>query len=136
MYIFYIFKIKKEIMILTKDIPYYMYHMISNLKNEDYLNYKIKECDEIFNYFNVNYLNHKINLELQGNKYYNYNGKVHMINNKYSLEHSYLKVYPEYILIKSNILHPSLLIKYLSTNNLFVCDFKNKNYYWLNRFVR
>jgi len=70
------------------------------------------------------------------NRFYIYENGKHMISNKYRPETTILKVYRSHIILKSDSIKPTLLINYLMSDNLFVCDFKNKDYFWLNEFVR
>ena len=51
-------------------------------------------------------------------------------------EDTILKVYKSHIIIKSNMIKPNMLFNYLGSDDLFVCDFKNKDYFWLNELVR
>ena len=135
---FYIFKIKRELTILTKETPYNLYHTIENLYYIDSYNMNAYEkiYHDLFDYFDPNYLNKRINNLFKNNKYYRYENDRHIIDNKYLPEESILKVYKSHILLKSNVINPTLLINYLMSDNLFVCDFKNRDYFWLNEFVR
>ena len=134
---FYIFKIKKEITILTKEIPYNLYKTIDNLYYLDNSNLDIsfKIFDDIFDLFDTDYLNKRIEKLFSNNRFYNFNGNIHEIHNKYKPENSTLKVYKTHLLLKTDAINPSLLVNYLMSDNLFVCDFKNKDYFWLNEFV-
>ena len=135
---FYIFKIKKEMTILTKEIPYNLYRTIESFYYYDNNNPDVsfKIYHDIFDTFNPLYVNKRINNLFKNNKHYIYNQSIHMIDNKYTNELSKLKVYKSHILLKSNVIKPTLLINYLMSDNLFVCDFQNKDYFWLNEFVR
>ena len=135
---FYIFKIKKEMTILTKEMPYNLYRTIESFYYYDNSNPSVafKIYHDIFDTFDCSYLNKRINNLFKNNRYYQYDNDIHIINNKYRPEYSKLKVYKSHILLKSNVINPTLLVNYLMSDNLFVCDFKNKDYFWLNEFVR
>lgn len=135
---FYIFKIKKEMTILTKEIPYNLYRAIENLYYMDNFNMGVsfKIYNDLFDNFEPTYLNKRINNLFKNNRFYSYDGEIHKIYNKYRPENTYLKVYRSHLLLKSDTINPTLLINYLMNDNLFVCDFKNKDYFWLNEFVR
>ena len=135
---FYIFRIKKELTILTKETPYNLYRTIENLyyQDNDTLGVSFKIYDNLFRLFDKDYVNTKINNLFKSNRYYECNGDIHNIYNKYKPETTILKVYKSHILLKSDVINPSLLINYLNSDNLFVCDFKNKDYFWINEFVR
>ena len=135
---FYIFRIRKEMTILTKETPYNLFKVIDHLYYLDEYNMGVsfKVYNEIFDTFNKEYINKKIVNLFKNNRYYSYDGEKHYIYNKYRPETSILKVYKSHIILKSDSLKPTLLINYLMSDNLFVCDFKNKDYFWLNEFVR
>lgn len=134
---FYIFKIKKEMAILTKDTPYNLFKTIENLYYYDPVNTSIsfKIYQDLFDTFNKDYLNKKIDNIFKSNRYYSSEEDIHKIINKYRPENSILKVARSHMLLKSDNIRPTLLINYLDSDNLFVCDFKNKDYFWLNEFV-
>ncbi len=133
---FYVFKIKKEMTILTKETPYNLYRTIENLYYLDnsYMSVSFKVYSDIFDVFDINYLNSRINNLFKNNRYYKKDGNVHKINNKYIPEESMLKVYRSHIVLKSNVIKPTFLVNYLMSDNLFVCDFKNKDYFWLEQY--
>ena len=110
---FYVFKIKKEMTILTKETPYNLYRTIENLYYLD---------------------NSYMSVSFKVYRYYKKDGNVHKINNKYIPEESMLKVYRSHIVLKSNVIKPTFLVNYLMSDNLFVCDFKNKDYFWLDQY--
>ena len=135
---FYIFKIKKEITILTKEIPYNLYKTIENLYYYDNVNNEVsfKIFNDLFDQFDASYLNNHLQTLFKNNRFYQYDDSIHSISNKYIPENSKLKVYKSHLLLKSDVIKPTLLVNYLMSDNLFVCDFKNKDYFWLNEFVR
>jgi len=95
-----------------------------------------KIYNDLFDLFDKDYINKRIDNLFKSNRYYSSEGDIHKITNKYRPENSTLKVYKSHILLKSDVINPTLLVNYLMTDNLFVCDFKNKDYFWLNEFVR
>ena len=124
--------------ILTKECPYNLYRTIENLYYYDSVNSNIsfKIFNDIFDTFDPFYVNKRINNLFKDNRHYSYQNNIHEINNKYKPEKSLLRVYKSHLLLKSDTLNPTLLFNYLMSDNLFVCDFKNKDYFWLNEFVR
>ncbi len=135
---FYIFKIKRELTILTKETPYNLYHTIDSLYYLDNFNMGVsnKLYYNLFDTLDINYLNKRINNLFKDNRYYTFKDNIHYLNNKYKPENSTLKVFRTHMLLKTDTINPALLINYLMTDNLFVCDFQNKDYFWLNEFVR
>lgn len=134
---FYIFKIKKEISILAKETPYNLFKTIENLYYFDSSNLGVSFniYNAIFDLFDKNNLNQRINDLFKDYRYYSNDGDVHYIYNKYRPENTSLRVYKSHILLKSDILKPTLLVNYLMNDNLFVCDFKNKDYFWLDDYT-
>jgi len=135
---FYVFKIKKEMTILTKETPYNLFRTIEHLYYLDEYNMDVsfKIYNDLFDSFNKDYVNKRLNSLFKNNRYYTYENDKHTIYNKYRPETSILKVYKSHIILKSDLIKPTLLVNYLMSDNLFVCDFKNKDYFWLNEFVR
>ena len=135
MRIFYIFKITPEFARLTKKEPYNLYKTMEQLyyltKNNLDLAYRTFET--IAEQFNKN----KINLELfenyRYNDYYTKFANVHQINNYYSDEQSELTVGNAILILKSTKNIPTFLSHIHDGNNLFVCDFSNKDYFWLEK---
>ena len=124
--------------ILTKETPYNLYRTIESFYYYDNLNSNISFniYHDIFDTFDINYINNRIINVFKNNSHYNYKDGIHEYYNKYSLENSKLKAYKSHILLKTNGIKSSLLFNYLMSDNLFVCDFENKDYFWLNEFVR
>ena len=132
--------IKKELTILTKETPYNLYKTIDSLYYIDSTNSSVSFdlFENIFSKMDKEYINRRIYNLFSNYKYYSYDKytDTHIINNKYRPEYTKLKVYNGYIVLKSNTIHPTLLVNYLMSDNLFVCDFKNKDYFWLDELVR
>jgi len=80
-------------------------------------------------------INNKIFNESKDNDFYSKFHNVHRIQNKYIPEDSMLVVNSAFILLESNILKPTFMNILKEYKNLFVCDFKNKDYFWLNELV-
>ncbi len=134
---FYIFNIKKEMSILTHDTPYNLYRTIESLYYLDNINLGLsyKLYDQIFDSFDKDYMNVVINRIYQNNNYYYQENNRHVISNKYKPENSYLYIHRSHLLLKSNVIKPTLLANYTNSDNLFVCDFKNKDYFWLSEVI-
>lgn len=135
---FYIFKIRKEMMILTKESPYNLFRTIEQLYYLDNHNLDIsfQIYNDIFSSINKNYVDKKITSIFKNNRYYSFDNDKHTIYNKYKPELSLMRVYKSHIILKSDNVKPTLLTNYLKSENLFVCDFKNKDYFWLTELVR
>ena len=135
---FYIFKIKKHFAILTKHNPYNLYKVIEKVYyyNDD----ELRKNTNVFEY-----LKDTIDKDVLGDKiYYSYKDKsyytkflnTHMINDYFTNEKTKMIINKKYMVIKSNEEVP-LFFKDIKKNekNMFVCDFVNKDYFWLEELV-
>ncbi len=69
------------------------------------------------------------------NDFYMKVGDNHKIVNKYRKEETNIWVRNSHILLKTNIINKNIR-KFLPLNELFACDFENKDYFWLEELVR
>ena len=133
---FYVFKIKKEITILLKETPYNLFKLLDEIYlDNNRISVSFNMYNEIVDLYDKDFINERLNNLFVDYKYYSRDGDVHYIYNKYRPENTTLRVYKSYIVLKSDVIKPTLLINYLKSDNLFVCDFKNKDYFWLNDFI-
>jgi hypothetical protein len=130
---FYIFKINKEFNILNKDDSYNIYRQMENIKNLDKDNFynAIKIYETLANTFNKSLLDIEIYNKHKYSYYYTKYKNVHMINNYYRNEESKLIINKAYLLLETNIIKPAFF-KDLKNKGLFVCDFENKDYFWVD----
>ena len=133
---FFCFKIKDEYYELTKNNPKELYNVINDLyHSKDYeINYSISFFKEIRIPFNKSLLNSNIY-----NSYcdkYNYRkiNDTHMFNDYYTKEDTSLTVYNNYLVIKTNTNFPEFLKSLSKKENIFVIDFKYKDYFWLSSY--
>lgn len=68
------------------------------------------------------------------NDFYMKVGNNHRIVNKYRKEETNIIVKNAYILLKTNALNKNIK-NFLPSNDLFVCDFLNRDYFWLSKLV-
>ncbi len=130
---FFIFNISKEMLILTKDTPYNLYKTMESIYNLDKKNVSIglQFYEQLVNPINkdkilkILYENHK------NNDYYLVSNNIHSIYNKYRPEDTKLYVNNAYMKLTTNYIKPTFLKDLKIFNNLFVCDFQNKDYFWL-----
>lgn len=128
---YYIFRINKYFAYVYKKFPYKMYKIIEELyytKDYDMLNsYKYYQRFAIpFNKLSLNEYIYSINKE-NGN--YIRDNNIHVIyNNRYNK----LLINSSCIILKTND-NNSVFLNNLSEklDNIFICDFKNKDYFWI-----
>ncbi len=134
---FYIFNINKDFYNLMKKNPYHLFRTMEDIHNFEKgdIDLAYELFTQIANPFNKSLINNKIFNESKDNDFYSKFHNVHRIQNKYIPEDSMLIVNKAFLLLESNILKPTFLNNLKDCKNLFVCDFKNKDYFWLNELV-
>lgn len=134
---YYIFKINKYFSYIYKNKPYKLYKMLEEI-------FHVKEYDMVLTYkmyeqvalvFRKDDVNKYINGIYLCNKYYLYNKSMHVYSDGY--EYSKLVVNNSNLKIRTNI-NNSIFLKNISnyTENIFVCDFNNKDYFWLDKVIK
>ena len=133
MRVYYMFKINDSFTGLYKNKTFYLYKMFEQIskssKSDFIISYRLfSQMASTFNKSNVNGVLYK--------SYFN-NSCYDKILNKHiyddGVEKTKLMVYNTYIKIKTNK-NITCFFKYLAyLDNVFVCDFKNKDYFWLNK---
>lgn len=134
---FYIFNINKSFYNLMKNNPYHLFKAM-----EDIHSFDTNDADMAYDLFNQiaspfdkSKINNKIFGESKDNDFYSKFHNVHRIQNKYVPEDSMLVVNKAFLLLESNITKPTFLNELKEYKNLFVCDFKNKDYFWVNELL-
>ena len=131
---FYLFNIKNEFNILNKNDGYELYRQMENIKNLDKNNFynAIKIYETLAHTIDKRLLDIEIYNNHKFSYYYTKYKNVHMINNYYKQEESKLTINKAYLLLETNMIKPAFF-KDLKNKGLFVCDFENKDYFWLDK---
>lgn len=122
-----LFVIKNEYLNVYKKQPLQLFEIFKKLYTmNNNLNYGVTFYEQLCNMITVDslryYLNTKYNLD-------NYN--------KFYIDNIFIELKPSRIIIKSKYNLPNIIKVFNCYNrNIFVCDFKNGDYFWLNSFVR
>ncbi len=130
---YYIFKINKYFTYFYKRFPYKLYKLIEELYYaKDYdikLSYKYYE--QIANSFNKYSLNEYIIAKNRNKVDYKYIDNIHKLgNNKLVINRICL-------ILKTNSLDNDFLLDiYNYDKNVFICDFKNMEYFFLDRLIK
>lgn len=134
---FYIFNINKEFTNLMKNNPKHLFHTMEDIHNFDTkdVNVAYDLFMQIAKPFDKSKINNKIFKEEKNNDFYSKFHNVHRIQNKYVPEDSVLIINNMFLLLETNILKPTFFNTLKDYNNLFICDFKNKDYFWLTDIV-
>lgn len=135
MRIYYIFDIRTEYISLYSDNPKSLFDVLYQLyymRKKD-IEYGFNMFKQLTNRINKEKIDKDIFLKLHNKMTYVKKGNNHIINNLYKDEISALKVKNSYILINSNKNYTDFFNILLSENpNYFVCDFINKDYFFLS----
>lgn len=133
---YYLFIIRNDFCEVYKNNAHTLYVTLDNiykLKNRNF-DYGISIYNQLCQVFNTdiidNYLSNKSNKYIK--KYHN----KFFINDVYAKQKTCIQVNHSCIVIKtnSNIPYALRIFKWYS-NNIFVCDFVNNDYFWLNDYV-
>lgn len=122
-----LFVIKDEYFNFYNNKPEYLYEILNKLNNfSSNMNYGITLYEQLCN---------KIDIEIL--KYY-LNNKYGLSNNKvFYLDNVFIELKYSRIVVRSKYNYPRIMKSFNCYNrNIFVCDFKNNDYFFLNSFMR
>ena len=122
-----LFVIKDEYFNFYNNKPEYLYEILNKLNNfSSNMNYGITLYEQLCNKIDIEILKYYLN-----NKYGLSNNKVFYLDNVFiELKHSR-------IVVRSKYNYPRIMKSFNCYNrNIFVCDFKNNDYFFLNSFIR
>ena len=133
MRVYYLFKINDSFSKLYYNKTYYLYKMLEQIslssKNDFIISYRLFEQMAIP--YNKADVNSSIYRKFCFDEKYKKTLNKHVLDNK--VEKTKLTVYNTYIKIKTNK-NITEFFKVLSNEeNIFVCDFNNKDYFWLSK---
>ena len=130
---YYLFIIKKEFYNVYKDKSYVLYKILENLHNlRTYdFSYGIKIYKELLP-FAVKVINNYLNKKIKHKKI---NDKIIKIESNF--EDTYMQVNYSCIVIKTSVNIPQIMkILNIYNKSIFVCDFNNIDYFWLNNYFK
>ena len=134
---YYAFIIKDSLMHFYEKRPYSLYkslEQIYRLKNNDMaLGYRLLE--QVTKPFGTNKIDKFIYKKHFDELEYSRIDDGHMIKNLYSEEITFLKAFNSHVRIKTNNDCSSFFSSIQEfDNNIFVCDFENQDFFWINKF--
>lgn len=133
---YYAFIIKDSLMHFYLKRPYSLYKILEQiykLKNNDIvLGYRLLE--QVTDHFETKKTDRFIYKKHFDEYDYSRLDNGHMIKNLYSEEVTFLKIFHSHVKIKTNNDFSSFFesIKELN-DNIFICDFDNQDFFWLNK---
>ena len=135
MRMYYVFNVKNEIAKLYNDKPSSLYKILENIyyMHQEDVNYGFAIFKQLTNKNKVLELNNDIYIKLHKDLVYSKLDNEHIINDLYHDEVSILRIKKSHMVIESNK-SISSFFKILNdiNNNYFVCDFKEKDFFFLN----
>lgn len=135
MRIFYIFDIRKEYITLYSDCPSSLYNVLYHLyymRKRD-IEHGFNMFKQLANIIDNEQIDKDIFLKMHNKMIYTKKDRNHVINNIYKDEISVLIAKKAYILINTNKNYTDFFnILAKEDKNYFVCDFTNKDYFFLS----
>ena len=133
---YYAFIIKDSLMHFYSKKPYSLYKILEQiyrLKNNDIvLGYRLLE--QVTKPFGTRKTDKFIYKKHYDELEYTKLDDGHMIKNLYSEEITFLKVFHSHVRIKTNNNFSAFFNSMQEYNeNIFVCDFENQDYFWMNK---
>ena len=133
MRVYYLFKINDTFSNLYYNKTVYLYKMLEQIsmssRNDFIISYRLFE--QMALPFNKSEINSRLYTRYYYDSEYKNHLNKHVINSK--SERTKLTVYNAFIKIKTNNNITSFFNILNSDKNVFVCDFNNKDYFWLNK---
>lgn len=137
MRVYYVFYINNYFSYVYRNKPYKLYKILEEM-------YHIKEYDMVLTYkyyeqiaipFDKQSLNDYVYNRLYNDKTYYKRSNIHMITT--SVECSKLVISNSNLKIKTNVAYCKFFnIVNEYSDNIFVCDFVNKDYFWLDKIFK
>ena len=133
---YYIFKINSIYSYSYRNRPYRIYKLLEEVYNTKSTNLEegYKQFEEIALFLKPSILNEYIYYSSKSNEGYIDEGGFHIYKN--NEEYTKMQIKKSTIKLTSNINYPHFFDELANYGeNLFVCDFENKDYFWLYKIV-
>ena len=137
MRIFYIYNVNDFCTSIYDKYPYKLYKMLEDAYHTNKHNVVLSSnyYEQITTNFNKLYINNYLYVNNKLELYYYNKNNIHIISSRE--EYSKLMVSSYCLKVKTNLNYPKFFYdinKY--SDNIFVCDFENQDYFWLNKVVK
>lgn len=134
MRIFYIYNVNDFFTSVYDKYPYKLYKMLEDAYYTNKHNIVLSSTyyEQITTNFNKLYINNYISVNNRLDSYYYNKNNTHIISSRD--EYSKLMVSSYCLKLKTNLNYPTFLKNIASySDNIFICDFENRDYFWLNK---
>ena len=138
MKVYYVFKFTKEINNLYKDTPTVLYNILKSIYylDKEEVEYGYNLFKQLIIPFNKNYLDRQLYIKFHNNIPYSKRKNIHHINNLYKNEISRLTINNYYLKLETEQKNCSFLpILYDELEELFICSFKNTDFFFLSEYL-
>lgn len=135
---FFIFEIKDSIKKVTKENPYELFHTLETIyyqskeEAQTSFNFLIQLIDPI----KIKDLDISLFKQYKENYFYTKYKNIHKMHDIYRKEQTTLSLYKVYLKLETNVVKPRFLEELQKNHNFFVCDFEEKDYFWLESLER
>lgn len=133
MRVYYLFKINDSFSNLYQNKTFYLYKMLEQIskssKNDFIISYRL--FSQMADPYDKSFINGLLFKTYYDDPSYTKTLNKHVYND--SVEKTKLTVYNTYIKIKTNKNITCFFKKLANVENVFVCDFQNRDYFWLNK---
>lgn len=122
-----LFVIKQEYTNIYQNNPLHLFEILKKLYSMNKnINYGITFYEQLCNYIGIDTLRYYLNTKYNLNNY-----------SRYYIDSTFIELKPSRIVLRSKSNIPNIIKVFNCYNrNIFVCDFKNNDYFWLNSFAR
>ena len=132
--VFYIYNINDYFTSIYDKYPYKLYKMLEDayLTGKYNTSESIRLYKQIVTNYNKLFMNNYIFANNKLDISYYHKEDKHLITNAF--EYTKLEVSRYYLKIKTNINYPKFFDNInIYSDNIFICDYKNNDYFWLNK---
>ena len=134
---FYIYNVNDYFCSVYDKYPYKLYKMLEDAYLSNRYNKKNTSLiyEQIITNYNKLFINNYIFANNKFDIYYYNKDNIHLISNR--CEYTKMVVTLYCIKLKSNINYPKFFDNICNySDNIFICDFVNKDYFWLNKIAK
>ena len=133
MRIFYIFQINTNIKKMTQESPYNLFHTLETIyyRSPEDVELSYLFLKQLIIPIDLKNLDIALFKRFKENYFYTKYKNVHKMHDVYRQENTTLTLYKTYMKMETNVIKPRFLEIIRQKKNIFICDFEEKDYFWL-----
>ncbi len=131
---FYIFEINEAVKKMTYQNPYELFHTLETIyyqKREDMM-LSFHFLEQLIQPISIQKLDYVLFQHYKENYFYTKYKNVHSMHDVYRKENTCLYLFQTYLKLETNVVKPRFLEELQKNHNFFVCDFEEKDYFWMD----